>query len=562
MPLGKLLSSTLVRSVLLAGIASSALLLGGVKAEAASLAWQALTPTQDCARIFPRFTEEREFVYWISDGERYTVPAGYTVSGPYERDDAPSYYLSCGPVTMAALASFFAASDKDIYAPGETATVSVAATIGDAGGSRNFFDYIFNPFCIFGCSSIGGVGASATYINTIVYCDASGSCSNTGSFRVPTRPGTYAIVLNGCVPGTCAPSSLTFTVSAAAAAAVITPAVVCATNQGASCQSAANSCGQTQADGTVQCDGSCSSTPPSSSSCPSDLTTATPVVSPAFGISVGQGISFSSLISNSASGSTNGSFPNLFRINTSSLIDGSSIGGLAAGASANTTASFTPTSAGSYVVSACADNTTGWQGSIAESNEGNNCSGDATFTVTPCTASLSPSSVTIEQGQSTTLSWAPSSSYCGISSCTFADGVSYGGGSGSRIVSPLTTSTYGLSCVGPYNPAPGTPPVYATIIVLVPTATLTANGQSATARVNPGTANNTTIAWASSNATACTVTKNGVAWRTGLSSAGTQDTVIAQTVYAIDCVNNYGVHTNSAQNGSVRVNIIPAYQEF
>jgi len=43
---------------------------------------------------------------------------------------------------------------------------------------------------------------------------------------------------------------------------------ICNPNQGQSCVSAPNSCSQTQSNGTIQCDGSCSSTPPSNNSCP------------------------------------------------------------------------------------------------------------------------------------------------------------------------------------------------------------------------------------------------------------------------------------------------------
>lgn len=703
MLLGKLLSPTTIRALLLIGIAASVLFLGGVKAEAATLAWQALTPTQECVRIFPRVIEG-EFVSWISGGERYTVPAGYTVSGPYERDDAPPYYLSCGPVIMAALGSFFAASDKDIYAPGETATVSVAATIGDAGGSRNFFDYIFNPFCIFGCSSIGGVGASATYINTIVYCDASGSCSNTGSFRVPSRPGSYAIVLNGCVPGTCAPASIAFTVSAAAAAAVVTPAATCAANQGSACSSAsnacgqttsgtiqcdgscsvsaapanpagyggactsaANACGQTQANGTIQCNGSCSSTPPPDSSCPiPDLTAGSTTASPASG-TPGQSESFSATVSNSGTGSAS-NFPNIFQIANSSLsstlamLSAGTISSLAAGASTGISGAYTFSSAGSYNVRACANFNTSWGGSVSESNTNNNCGAwlpltvaypalsascsgapgnpyvgqtvtwsssvsggsgsrtyswsgteslsgtsasvqktyatigqkSATLTVTDslsgqvvpatcstganqsngpanggaggsgvgvgsCVASFSVSPSTVEQGENTTISWSVAGgSFC-ASSCSGSGFNTGGATSGSAAASVLPappTTAYALTCSGgTYGPPP---PANATVTVLVPTAALTANGQSSTTRVNPSTPNNTTVAWSSTNSASCAVTKNGAAWRTGLSSAGITETVTTQTVYAIDCVNNHSVHAT----GSVTVNVLAGFEEF
>ena len=80
-------------------------------------------------------------------------------------------------------------------------------------------------------------------------------------------------------------------------------------------------------------------------------------------------------------------------------------------------------------------------------------------------------------------------------------------------------------------------------------------------RVNPSTQNNTTVTWSSTNATSCTITKNPTSggWpKTGTSSTGTIDTVTAQTIYAIDCVNGYGTHTDA----STTVNVISAFQEF
>lgn len=342
------------------------------------------------------------------------------------------------------------------------------------------------------------------------------------------------------------------------ATVLITVVKACVPNQGNSCSSSPNNCGQRNS-GTIQCNGSCSATTPSNAACTPDLVAAVPTISPSSGISVGQSVTLSSLISNIVSGPANRSFPNLFRINASVLINGSWLNSLAAGASANTTASYTPTSPGTFTVSACADNDTSWTGTITETNEGNNCSNNATFTAAACTTTLTPAFVTIDQGQSTTLSWSPSSSSCAFYACNFTDNVSYSGASGSRTVSPSTTSTYGLSCTGPYNPPPvGTVPVYTTVTVLVPTAAITANGQSSTARVNPANANNTLVAWSSTNSTSCSVTKNGAAWRNGLSSSGVTDSVTAQTIYAIDCVNSRGTHAT----GSVTVNVLASFEEF
>ena len=291
-----------------------------------------------------------------------------------------------------------------------------------------------------------------------------------------------------------------------------------------------------------------------------DLTAAVPTVSPALGISVGQPISFTSSITNTGSGAITGSFPNIFRVNGSTLVSGSNILNLLAGASANTTASFTPTSSGVHTVSACADNNTSWVGNITESDEGNNCSTDATFTAIACTTSLTASPSTIEQGESATLSWSPSSSFCGFTNCTFTDGPSYSGASGTRTVSPNVTSTYGISCIGPYNPSPGTPPDYETITVLVPEVSIDATPD----RVRRG--GQVTVEWDATNVSSCTITRNGVAWRGPLSggddssvSGSAEDTITGQTSYVISCENNAGLAPTTA---SKVVNVLGNFQEF
>ncbi|KKW43568.1 MAG: Cell wall protein AWA1 [Parcubacteria group bacterium GW2011_GWB1_57_6] len=187
------------------------------------------------------------------------------------------------------------------------------------------------------------------------------------------------------------------------------------------------------------------------------------------------------------------------------------------------------------------------------------CNAGVGVSVQSCSASLSANPTTVEEGQNTTLSWnVPGGSSC-AASCS-GSGFNTGGalsGSTNASVPPTPPSTsYGLTCSGgTYGPPP---PVNVTVSVVTPTATITANGQSNSARVNPNTPNNTTVAWSSTNASSCAVTKNGNAWRNGLSDPGRTDSVTTQSTYALDCVNDHGTHATD----SVIVNVIPGFQEF
>ena len=176
-----------------------------------------------------------------------------------------------------------------------------------------------------------------------------------------------------------------------------------------------------------------------------------------------------------------------------------------------------------------------------------------------CTSSLSASPSTVEQGQNVNLSWSVTGNTLCATACTgngFNTSNQISGTNVPASVPPAPpTTSYGLTCTGGLYGPP-----YAantTVTVLTPTVTITANGQTKTARVNPTTANNTTIVWSSANSATCSVTKNGAAWKTGLTGTVTES-VTAQTLYKADCVNNYGTHAV----GTVLVNLLPQYQKF
>ena len=89
-------------------------------------------------------------------------------------------------------------------------------------------------------------------------------------------------------------------------------------NYGASCTSAGNACGQTQANGAIQCDGSCSSTPPDNSGCNQTVYSFANEggsISPAGYITVGWGGSIGFDI-----------YPNAGRYISSVFVDGHNIG--------------------------------------------------------------------------------------------------------------------------------------------------------------------------------------------------------------------------------------------
>lgn len=175
-----------------------------------------------------------------------------------------------------------------------------------------------------------------------------------------------------------------------------------------------------------------------------------------------------------------------------------------------------------------------------------------------CTASLSASPDPVEQGDTVALTWSVTGDGLCASSCS---GHGFGtndliSGSANVVADPknnnfaLTCYCTGAACK--YGPPPE---AVRPITVWVPTATLTVNGQSATARVNPNTSPNTTIVWSSDHTSSCT----GTNFSTGNATSGTVTlTATSQTTYKIDCVNNHNTHAT----GSVTVNVLTSFNEF
>ena len=210
-------------------------------------------------------------------------------------------------------------------------------------------------------------------------------------------------------------------------------------------------------------------------------------------------------------------------------------------------------------------NTGGWDGWISLSGTANDGSpyavgGNAPASCThSCIATLTSNPSTVDQGQNVALTWSVTGGSLCAASCTgngFNTSSAISGTTNAAVPPVPPTTSYGLTCTGgTYGPPP---PANTTVTVIVPTATMSVNGQSPTVRVDAAAANNASVAWSSANATSCSVTKNSAAWKTGLSSSGTTDTVTTQVTYAVDCVNSHGTHATS----SVLVNILPGYNKF
>ena len=160
------------------------------------------------------------------------------------------------------------------------------------------------------------------------------------------------------------------------------------------------------------------------------------------------------------------------------------------------------------------------------------------------TAALSASPSTIDQGQSSTLTWSSNDA----TSCT-ASGAWSGAKatSGSQAVSPGTTSSYTISCDG----AGGSVNNSATVTVNaapapVPTASLAASPST----IDQG--QSSTLTWSSNDATSCTASG---AWSGAKATSGSQAVSPGTTSsYTISCSGAGGSANNSA---TVTVNPAP-----
>lgn len=160
------------------------------------------------------------------------------------------------------------------------------------------------------------------------------------------------------------------------------------------------------------------------------------------------------------------------------------------------------------------------------------------------TASISSNPATIVSGSSSTLSWTSSNA----TSCTALGGFSTSDrASGTAVVSPTVTTSYGVTCSG----ANGTSaPAYTTVTVVQPTATISA----APVRVQSG--KTSMISWASTDVTSCAV--SGPSLSSSAKTGSAPVVVTGQATYTITCQTAAGTPVTQ----SVTVNITPIFNEF
>ena len=194
-------------------------------------------------------------------------------------------------------------------------------------------------------------------------------------------------------------------------------------------------------------------------------------------------------------------------------------------------------------------------GTAADSSAYGVTASDASACAGVPTATLSASPDTIDNGQSSTLTWSSTSA----TSCTAAGGFSTGGAtSGSVSVGPLSsTQNYQISCTGTGGSVNSN---VATVTVLTPTVTISAVPNRV---VRGGT---TTVSWNATNVNSCGITRNGTTWQT-LTADGSRtvagsapDTITSQTTYIITCTNNAGASVTAT--ATQVVNIQGSFGEF
>jgi len=167
------------------------------------------------------------------------------------------------------------------------------------------------------------------------------------------------------------------------------------------------------------------------------------------------------------------------------------------------------------------------------------------------TATLSANPTTIDEGQSSTLSWNSTDA----TSCV-GTGFTAGPTSGSVSTGALNNSgiqNYQVICSGAGG---NSTPAFASVLVLAPTASISAIPN----RVNVGSS--TVVSWATSGVTSCGVTRNNAAWLSNLTgpdldSSATATNIITQTVFAINCLTN-----SSPVHASTTVNVTTSFLEF
>ncbi len=174
----------------------------------------------------------------------------------------------------------------------------------------------------------------------------------------------------------------------------------------------------------------------------------------------GTAVTLSSTVSNSGTASTGTTFTDVFQVANDASGTGATVIGTftnpvrAAGTSGAATLSYTFTSAGTKYVRACADQNASFVGTIAESNEGNNCGAWTAVTVT--IANLTPGAVTptaATVGVAVTLSSTISNTGNASTGTTFLDLLQVANDASGNGVVSIGTYTHPVIAAGGSSPA-------------------------------------------------------------------------------------------------------------
>lgn len=277
-------------------------------------------------------------------------------------------------------------------------------------------------------------------------------------------------------------------------------------------------------------------------------------------------VTLSSTVLNIGSRATGGSFPNIFQIENGALIPANTSSSLAVGASSALSTSYTFTSAGTYRVRACVDNNSSWVGSIAESNEGNNCGEYTSIVVNACsgvgcsgytgTLSCSASNGNPLVGQTVTFTATPGGGATGPYVWTASDGAS---GLGTNATASRTFSSPGTYAMNVSSATGANASCSPQVSVGCGVATATISASQT--RVTKGSTSTLTIPALTGVDGTCTVKGPGVDRTLTATSCGVPATSFSTG--AITTLSTYTLSCDGGENtANVIVNVIPGIQEF
>lgn len=203
-------------------------------------------------------------------------------------------------------------------------------------------------------------------------------------------------------------------------------------------------------------------------------------------------------------------------------------------------------------------------------NYGVDGSGDACLSVgPPPSASLTADPNSINLGDSSTLEWTCTNSNLaaidqGVGTLCDTRPNPDGCDNGTTSVSPISDTTYTLTCTGPGGLDTDPASVNVTS-VLSPAADIRANGFEGTTPPLPVNSS-ASITWCGApaldclNASSCSVTQDGSAWQTGTSGTFPTGPLARDTIYTLTCSNALG----DQNTDSVRVDIAsgPSFKEI